>query len=106
MNTIGTIKQGHHEILTEDPRFQFFPREFVELRLEIGKHKSLEADLKGINELPVWYATVATYCGIAVDGGFTPEDLRNLTVKLTYKLQAIRYRQDFSVIVPGTKAVN
>ena len=99
MEKVRRPVQVHPEIQTRDPRFEMLPRSVVDLRIEVQKHPRLVEDLAAVSGLDEWYATIGVYCGIALDGWFTPQDLQMLTTRLHDKLQAIRHSEQGTILV-------
>lgn len=65
--------------------FTYFSPELIHLQKELtsGYHKELIKTLSTITDVDERLATIATYCGIMVDGYFSEKAVKNLYTKLT-----------------------
>lgn len=71
-----------------------WPDELIRLQREIPQHPKLGARLQnhGATEWEVRIAEICNYCGVLVDGDYTPEDIQRLCGILERKL--IERRED------------
>lgn len=67
-------------------QYEFFPADFITLRMEAIQHPELRDRLRGANDLGSYFATICTYLGIAIDGYFYSTELPQLCQTLSDKL--------------------
>lgn len=70
-----------------------FPEVFIELQKEIQQHEKLLINLLQLpkdSPMEMKLGEVAAYCGIALDGVYTQEDIENLCEILVKKLRQKR----------------
>ena len=68
---------------------EYFPEAFVQLQLEIGHHPLLVQRLQkhiGLG-LEVVFAEVCHYCGLAINGTYTPDQLETIADSLVWELK-------------------
>lgn len=73
---------------------EMFPEGYVALNRELatGYHPKLEENLGNypIDEIDIRLATIATYCGVAMDGAYTLESRSELCAILAGRLELLR----------------
>lgn len=68
---------------------EFFPESYIALNQEVGNHPEL-CELLAKHppqEFEIRLAEIAAYCGVVLDGYYTPEDLEKLAHILVGKLK-------------------
>lgn len=84
---------------------EMLPQDLIDLNREIAKHPPLVAILNPLknpdapNDLGTWFAEVATYANVAIDGWFHAEEFPKICQTLTDRL----YSQRTGVIFTGGK---
>ena len=71
------------------PNLVFFPESYIALNQEVGNHPEL-CELLAKHppqEFEIRIAEIAAYCGIVLDGYYTPEDLERFADILVRKLK-------------------
>lgn len=71
---------------------EYFDQELIELQEEIFQHPQLCNLLQNhpAGEIESRFAEIAAYCGILLDGGYTPEDFPRIAKLCTHKLREKR----------------
>lgn len=75
--------------------YEYFPEEFIQLQLEIGKHPRLVQRLQrhATQGVEVIFAETAHYCGYGINDLFDGEQLAALADVLTTKLKAMPVKE-------------
>jgi hypothetical protein len=83
-------------------KYEMFPPELVELNIEVSHHPDLGKILRAQTDRDVYIllAEVAAFCGIALEGDYSLDDILKLCTLLTKKLY--ERRTGITLISSGT----